>query len=69
MNSFAEQRALAEIWSVKVTSGKVRYWCSDGQDGGWIDFVTPEESERRDEIKRRAENGDREAANQIDWED
>jgi hypothetical protein len=66
---WSEGKALDEIWSVPVPENKVRYWCSDGQEGGWVDFVTPEEAKRRDDLKDRACRGDQEAANQITWEE
>jgi len=64
-----EMKAVGQLWSQKVPSGKVRYWCDDGQGGGWIDFVTQEESDRRDALKERAADGDTEAESQITWEE
>jgi len=64
-----EQQALGQLWAQKVPAGKVRYWCDDGQEGGWIEFVTQEESDRRDALKDRALQGDRDAADEITWEE
>lgn len=64
-----EQQALGQLWSQPVPTGKVRYWCDDGQEGGWIDFVSQEESDRRDALKERAYLGDQGAADKITWEE
>jgi hypothetical protein len=51
-----------------MSEGKVQYWCSDGQDGGSMELVTPEEATRRDDLLARAYGGDKLAASQVDWE-
>lgn len=42
----APARALAE-------GRTVRSWVDDGQDGGWIEWVTPEEAAYREEEQHR----------------
>ena len=39
---------IAELMARPVPKGKVRRWIDDGQEGGWIEYVTPEEDERLD---------------------
>ncbi len=57
-----EAECVTRLCEKKVPSGKVRYWVSDGHGGGCFEMVTPEESNRRDQII------DREAFDEIDWE-
>ena len=40
-----------EMWRQGYFEGKVRYWESDGQGGGWIEYLTPAEAEARDKEK------------------
>lgn len=54
MTTHDEGALLAKLHRLKITAralaeGRtVRYWCDDGQDGGWFEWVTPEEAARRD---------------------
>jgi len=55
-----EAAILAEMFSYLVPAGKVRYWVPDGQEGGCIEYVTPEEAAKRDrELEAWDEGGER----------
>jgi len=43
-----EHKIIGAMWSKPAPEGKVKYWVDDEQGGGWIEYVTPEEAERRD---------------------
>ena len=42
-----EGQILHELFSKPCPDGKVRFWMDDQQGGGWIEYVTPEEADRR----------------------
>ena len=39
---------VGQAWTRPVPEGLVRHWTDDGQGGGWLEYVTPEEADRRD---------------------
>ena len=47
----SEAACITELWSRPVPKGKVRRWIDDGMDGGWIEYVTPEEDARLDALE------------------
>ncbi|MDB4278252.1 hypothetical protein N9917_01480 [Deltaproteobacteria bacterium] len=55
-----EGQAIFQLWQRPLPAGKVRHWTDDGQGGGWIEFLTPEESARRD-AKAEAEAAEEQA--------
>jgi hypothetical protein len=57
------------MFSGKVPAGKVRWWVDDGQGGGWIEYVTPEEAAYREQEQHREEEARREAEDRRARED
>jgi hypothetical protein len=43
-----EAAILASMFSKPVPEGRVRWWEDDGQGGGWIEYITPDEYARRE---------------------
>ena len=52
MRSQTEEQCLGYLFSQPVPTGKVRYWEDDGQGGGRVLYVTPEEAASLDEEER-----------------
>jgi hypothetical protein len=52
----AKGQALYHLFSRPVPEGKVRFWVDDHQGGGCVEYVTPEESDRRNACLARGED-------------
>jgi len=66
-------RIISELWNREPPAARpCKWWVDDGQGGGWIEYITPEEWERRNDeqmISRHLVDFDAEDAGQARRED